>query len=199
MLLLESLQVHGNLGLFEVVVGEARLEPDGTCVDLGVFGKWACGHGSAVLVQDVKRLVEVLEGKLVHALIADVENEVDLPFFTDTPNEGFENLFALQVFWMNVDAALPLDDIDNLKLAKDVMQVLLELFGLPVTELFISISVVEGDCLITLVNMRAICLLLVALHDADNSLVPGCVPRRDQVFPLILVVRYFAEESVFGD
>ena len=100
---------------------------------------------------------------------------------------------------MHVDTLLALNDINDLKLAEHVLQIGLQLLRLPVAKLFVSLSVIESDDLVALNHLRAICLLLVALHDADNSLVPGCVPGRDQVFPLILVVRYFAEESVFGN
>ena len=66
-----------------------------------------------------------------------------------------------------------------------MLQVCLKLLGLPVTKLLIGLLVVERDCLIALIYLRAICFLLVALHDSNDSFVPGniLILRVDQVFP----------------
>lgn len=73
---------------------------------------------------------------------------------------------------MNVDASESLDDVNDLKLSKHMLELCLKLFSLPIAKLLISILVAECDDLVEMENFRPIGLLLVALHDADHCLVP---------------------------
>ena len=103
---------------------------------------------------------------------------------------------------MYVNAVLTLDDVNNLQLSKHVLQVGLKLLGLPVAKLLVCILVAEGDCLVSLQHLRAICLLHVALHDSDHGTLPRKVTHSDQVFPLTGTPQCFSwnfeEASVLG-
>lgn len=105
-------------------------------------------------------------------LCADVKEEINLALTTDTSNQGLKHLFALEVFRVDIYALLALHYIDYLELAKHMSQVAFELFGLPVTKLFVSIFVIKRHGLISFHYLSAISLLLVALHDTDDSFVP---------------------------
>ena len=76
---------------------------------------------------------------------------------------------------MHIYASLSLDDVDDLQLAKHVLQVCLQLFRLPIAELLIRLLVVEGDGLVAFDHLRTISLLHVALHDADDGALPGYI------------------------
>ena len=86
-----------------------------------------------------------------------------------------------------------------------MLQVCLELLGLPVTKLFIGLLVVERDCLIALIHLGSICFLLVALHDPNDGFVPGdiLILRVDQVFPhtarLSIGRGNLEEDTIFSD
>ena len=73
---------------------------------------------------------------------------------------------------MDIYASLPKYNFDDLELAEHVLQVCLELLRLPITKLFIGVLVVESDGLVALDYLRPICLILIALHDAYDSLMP---------------------------
>ena len=53
-----------------------------------------------------------------------------------------------------------------------MLQVCLELLRLPITKLLIGVLVVESDGLVALDYLRPICLILIALHDTYDSLMP---------------------------
>ena len=73
---------------------------------------------------------------------------------------------------MYVDAPLTLHNVNDLQLAKHMLEVRLQLFGLPVAKLLIRIFVIECYGLVTLVNLGSISFLLIALHYANDGLVP---------------------------
>lgn len=86
-----------------------------------------------------------------------------------------------------------------------MLQVCLELFGLPIAKLLVGLLVVERYCLIALVDLRSICFLLVALHDPNDGFVPRdiLILRVDQVFPhaarLSIGCGNLEEDTIFGD
>ena len=94
-------------------------------------------------------LVEVLEGGLVHIFLADVENQVDLLLCSDLFDQGLHESLPLQIFRVNVDASLALDNIDDLELPEHVLKVGLKLLSLPIAKLFIRLLVAKGDRLVS--------------------------------------------------
>ena len=91
---------------------------------------------------------------------------------------------------------MTLHNIDDLELAEHMSQVIFQLFSLPVTELLISVFVVKRHGLISFNYLCAVCLLLVALHDSNDGLVPGNVRRCDQILPRL--PRHLVKEAVLG-
>eukprot|EP00354_Favella_ehrenbergii_P002086 CAMPEP_0170472278 /NCGR_PEP_ID=MMETSP0123-20130129/14337_1 /TAXON_ID=182087 /ORGANISM="Favella ehrenbergii, Strain Fehren 1" /LENGTH=223 /DNA_ID=CAMNT_0010740445 /DNA_START=269 /DNA_END=940 /DNA_ORIENTATION=+ len=193
--MLELLEGHLDLGLLQVVLRARAFESNRACVDLGVFGVHT---RHSVLVKRAQGLVQVLKSVLIELFLADVQDEIDWTSLSDALNERLEHLLAFQVLRVNVDALLALDDVDDLQLAKHVVEVVLELFCLPVAELLVSLLIIERDRLVPHYHLCAIGFLLIALHDADDSLVPADISRLDQVDPIGLV-RHLAEKAVFGD
>ena len=68
---------------------------------------------------------------------------------SDLFDQGLHESLPLEIFGVNVDAPLALDNIDDLELPEHVLQVGLKLFGLPIAELFVRLLVAKGDRLVS--------------------------------------------------
>lgn len=80
--------------LLEVVVRMSRLQADSAGVDLCIGGDEL---GDTPLEAGALLLREVLESRLVHVFVADVEDEVDLSFFAEALDQRFQKHFLKNV------------------------------------------------------------------------------------------------------
>ena len=104
MLLFKLLEREVDLCWLKVVAGGRGLETDRACIHLDF---WCYELGKPAHLTDSLLLVEVLEGRLVHVFLSNVQEEVDLVELADALDQSSNECFPFEILWVYIDASLP--------------------------------------------------------------------------------------------